>query len=172
MSIYNATVPQYAKILRQLDAWLVKASEHAETVGFDANNFLTMRLAPDQFHLTRQIQACCDTAKFAVSRLTRGDAPSHPDNETTIDELRARIAATVEYIESVEESAFAGVADRDIPLPFAKGMATKGGEYLNSFALPNFYFHVTHSYAILRNNGVAVGKMDFIGSIDMFPTGE
>lgn len=169
MSIYNATVPQYAKILRQLDAWLVKASAHAETVGFDPNNFLGCRLAPDQFALTRQIQACCDTAKFAVSRLTGGQAPSHADDETTIDDLRERITATLEYIESVEESAFEGASERTIALPFAKGMGTKGGEYLNSFALPNFYFHISHSYAILRHNGVALGKYDFMGSVDIFP---
>lgn len=169
MSIYNATVPQYAKILRQLDSWLTKSAAHAEAVGFDPNNFLACRLAPDQFALTRQVQACCDTAKFAVSRLTGGEAPSHADTETTMDELHARIAATIAYIESVDESAFEGAGDRVIGLPFAKGMGCKGGEYLNSFALPNFYFHIGHAYAILRHNGVALGKYDFVGGMDMFP---
>jgi hypothetical protein len=172
MSIYNATVPQYAKILRQLDTWLVKATEHAATLDFDPNPFVACRLAPNQFHLARQIQAACDTAKFAVSRLTAGTPPSHEDTETTIDELRARVAATVEYIESVDEAAFEGAGDRDIALPFAKGMATKGGEYLNAFALPNFYFHVSHTFAILRHNGVAVGKRDFLGGLNMFPIAE
>ncbi len=172
MSIYNATVPQYTKMLRNLDAWLVKTIEHAEALDFDVNQFVACRLAPNQFNLARQIQSTCDTAKFGVSRLTGGTPPSHADNETTIDELRARIASTIEYIESVDEAAFEGAGDRDIALPFAKSMATKGGEYLNAFALPNFYFHVSQAYALLRHNGVVIGKRDFIGAMSLYPMPE
>jgi len=169
MSMYNATVPQLAKMLRNLDGWLDTAAQSASDGGYDVSVLLSSRLAPDQFALTRQVQTACDTAKFTVARLTGQQAPSHPDTETTLSELKARIEATVSWIESVPEDAFEGSKDRDIALPFAKGMATKAGEYLNAFALPNFYFHVTTAYSILRHNGVPVGKRAFLGNMDVFP---
>lgn len=169
MSIYNATVPQYAKMLRNLDSWLETAIAFAEEKSFDADVLLSARLAPDQFSLVRQIQTSCDTAKFGVSRLTATEAPSDPDTETTMAEIRARIASTIAFVESKTEADFEGAADRDIALPFLPGHASKGGEYLNAFALPNFYFHISTAYAILRHNGVSLTKHAFIGGMDIFP---
>lgn len=169
MSIYKATVPQLAKMLRNLDAWLVKAAEYAASRHTDPDDLTDARLAPDQFTLTRQVQSACDTAKFTVARLTGGTAPSHPDTETTLAALRERIAVTVAYIESVDEAAFQGASARIVPMPYPKGLGAVAGEYLNGFALPNFYFHVTTAYAILRHSGVPLGKLDFLGGMDLQP---
>ena len=169
MSIYNATVPQLAKMLRNLDAWLVKAEAHAEAVGFPVDNLVSARLSPDQFTLARQVGSACDGGKLMVARLTGTEAPKHSDDQTTVAALRERIASTVAFIESVGEDAFEGSKHRTITLPFLPGMGTTAAEYLNAFALPNFYFHVSHAYAILRHNGVQLGKQDYIGGMDLFP---
>lgn len=169
MSIYNATVPQVSKMLRNLDAWLVKAEVHAEAVGFSVDNLVSARLAPDQFPLGWQIGTAADNAKLMVARLTGLEAPKHADDQTTVAELRARIASVLEFLGSVGEDAFAESKSRTITLHFIPGMGMTAAEYLNAFALPNFYFHISHCYAILRHNGVPLGKMDYIGGLDLFP---
>ena len=169
MSLYEACIPQMSKMLDNLGAWLDKAEASAKERGFEADVLLSARLAPDQFALTRQIQTAADTAKFAGARLTGKEAPSHPDTETTIDELRARLKETAEFLRGLTAEDFKGAADREIVLPFLPDMGIRGTDYLNEFALPNFYFHASTAYAILRHNGVNLGKRDFIGGMKLFP---
>lgn len=167
MSLYQASVPQLKKMLNNLDKWLDAAVAHAAKKSFEPAVLLEARLAPDQYSLTRQIQACCDGAKFTAARLAGKDPPKHPDTETTLDELRARIRSVVEYLDTFTEADFAGAKERIVALPFMPGKALTSGDYLNEMALPNFYFHATTAYAILRHNGVDVGKMAFLGSINL-----
>lgn len=167
MSLYQASVPQFKKMLNNLDKWLDAAVAHATKKSFDPAVLLTSRLAPDQYALTRQIQACCDAAKFATARLAGKEAPKHPDTETTLDELRARIRSTLEFLDTVTEADFADAKGRVIELPFMPGKALVAADYLNEMSLPNFYFHVTTAFAILRHNGVDIGKPAFIGSLNL-----
>jgi len=169
MSLYEACIPQMSKMLENLSVWLDKAAASAEARGFDPQVLLSARLAPDQFALTRQIQTAADTAKFAGARLTGKEPPSHPDTETSFDELRDRLKSTVEFLRGLTAEDFKGAAEREIVLPFLPNMATLGTDYFNEFVLPNFYFHATTAYAILRHNGVDLGKRDFIGSMKLFP---
>jgi hypothetical protein len=167
MSLYEASIPQLKKMLNNLDKWLEVAVAHATKKSFDPSVLLAARLAPDQYPLTRQIQSCCDGAKFAAARLTGKEAPKHPDTETTLDELHARIRSVVAYLDTFTEADFADAKGRIIELPFMPGKTLTAGDYLNEMALPNFYFHVTTAYAILRHNGVDLGKMNFIGSLNL-----
>lgn len=162
-----STVSQITKMLENLDRWLVTAEEYAKKKSFDPAVLLTARLAPDQYALTRQVQAACDGGKFIAARLSGKTAPSHPDTETTLEQLHARIRSVVEYLRTFTAADFEGAETRDIALPFVQGKAMKGVDYLNEMALPNFYFHVSMAYAILRHNGVDLGKMHFLGSISM-----
>lgn len=167
MSLYEASIPQLKKMLNNADKWLDAAVAHAAKKSFDPAVLLTARLAPDQYPLTRQIQAFCDAAKFAAARLTGKEAPKHPDTETTLDELHARIRAVVAYLDTFTAEDFVGSKDRKVELSFMPGKVLSAADYLNEMALPNFYFHATTAYAILRHNGVPVGKMDFIGSLNL-----
>ena len=167
MSLYQASVPQLKKMLNNLDKWLDAAVAHAAKKSFEPAVLLEARLAPDQYPLTRQIQACCDGAKFAAARLAGKEAPKHPDTETTLDELRARIRSVVEYLDTFTEADFAESKERMIALPFMPGKVLTSGDYLNEMALPNFYFHATTAFAILRHNGVDVGKIAFLGSLNL-----
>ena len=169
MSPYTLTIVQLSRMLTNLNNWLDKASEFATAKKFDPNNLLTARLAPDQFALARQVQAACDAAKFAAARLGNKEAPAHPDTETTIPELKARIQVVLDYLGSFTEADFADAKDCTVKLPFAPGMGMTGCDYLTELALPNFYFHITTAYAILRHNGVELGKRDFLGGINIKP---
>ncbi|MCA9719891.1 MAG: DUF1993 domain-containing protein [Myxococcales bacterium] len=165
--MFNATVPQMQKMLRNLSAWIEKAIAHAEAKKFDPAVLLSARLAPDQYNFTRQVQAAADAAKGAVARLTGNKPPVHPDTETTIDELKARLNTVIDYLDGFKPEDFDGAADRWIDLPFLPGKRVSGRNFLNEMALPNFYFHVVTAYAILRHNGVELGKYDFIGSMQL-----
>ncbi len=164
--MYTASVPQLTKMLQGLANWLGKAEEHAKQKNFDVNTLLSARLAPDMFPLVRQIQSSCDTAKFMAARLAAKEPPKNPDTEQTLEEIKARIASTIEFLGSIKESDFQGAAERVVTtnyLPPGKGFT--GAVYMNQNALPNFYFHITTAYLILRHNGVDVGKMDYLGNI-------
>jgi hypothetical protein len=161
----DATIKQFAKMLGNLEQWLDKAVAFAETKKFDPDTLLQARLAPDQFAFVRQVQSACDAAKYAAAYLAGQTAPSHPDTEATIADLRTRLRTCVRYLESVPASAYAGAADRRVAPPWLQGRWFRGADYLRELAVPNFYFHVTSAYAILRHNGVDLGKMDYIGSI-------
>lgn len=167
MSLYAATVPQLSKMLHNLERWLEEAETHAEARGFEPEVLLGMRLSPDQFPLLRQVQAACDAAKFAVARLVDTTPPVHEDTEQTLPEIRARIASVAGYIEGFGPADFAGAGERLVPLSFIPGKAATSGNYLNEFALPNFYFHVVTAYAILRHAGVKLGKRTYIGAFDL-----
>ena len=167
MSLYEASVPQLKKMLDNLGKWLETAASHAQKKSFDPNSLLTARLAPDQYPLVRQIQSACDGAKLAAARLTGKEAPKHADTEQTMDEIRARIHACTAYLDTFKAADFAGAETRTIELPFLEGKVLSGNEYLFAMVLPNFYFHVTTAYAILRHNGVDIGKRDFIGSLEL-----
>lgn len=156
---------QMQKQLRQLDGWLGKAIEYAATRPFDPNVLLAARLAPDQFPLSKQVQIACDTAKLSAARLTGTQAPSHADTETSLEELRARVRAVVEYLDGFTAEDFAGTPARVISLPYWNGRSMLGADFFFEYAIPNFYFHVTHVYALLRHNGVPLGKMDYLGPL-------
>ena len=165
MSLYHLTVPQFEKNLQNIERWIDKAVEHAKTKSFDANTLLTARLAPDMLPLVRQIQIVCDNAKMAPSRLTGKEAPAHPDNEKTFDELRTRGRAVLEYIRGYKPADFEGAEARLVTLPWMPNKVLTGNDYVVDFALANFFFHYTTAYPILRHNGVDLGKADFIGSL-------
>ncbi|MGH7298348.1 MAG: DUF1993 domain-containing protein [Polyangiaceae bacterium] len=167
MSQTFATLVQMKKMLANLDAWLAKAAAHAKARSFDVNVLVQARLAPDQYPLVQQVQSACDTAKFAAARLSGKEAPKHPDTETSFEELHARIQAATAYLGTFTAKDFEGAESRSIALPFLEGKTLTGADYLTEMATPNFYFHVTHAYAILRHGGVPVGKIDYIGSLQL-----
>ncbi len=167
MSLYEPSVVQTKKMLNNLGQWLVQATEYAQQRDFDPDVLLSFRLSPDQFPLVRQVQTVCDTAKLTAARLTGQEPPSDPDDETTITQLQARIKKTVAYLETMTPAHFEGADTRLVPLRFAPGQGARGHEYYRSFAQPNFYFHLTLSYALLRHAGVQLGKRGFIGSLEM-----
>jgi len=160
------TIAQFARMLKNLDQWLQMGAAYAEKKGFDPEVFTQARLAPDQYPLTRQVQSACDAAKYAAAYLSGQKAPSHPDTEKTMAELRARIRTCVSYLDSVPANAFAGAEERRVAPPWMGGNSVRGDQYLTRLAVPNFYFHVTTAYDILRHNGVDLGKRDFIGVRD------
>jgi hypothetical protein len=164
MNLYAATVPQFKRILQNVERWLDKAIAFAGDKKFDPNTLLTARLAPDQFALVRQIQAVADQTKLTCARLTAKDAPKHPDTEQSIDELRKRLHSVISYLDSFSPADFEGAAERLVASPaFPEGKVMLGSDYLVERQLPNVYFHASMVYAILRHNGVDLGKSDFIG---------
>ena len=163
--LYEITVPQYIKMLKNLNAILDKAASYAASKKFETDVLLQTRLAPDQFPFVRQIQIVCDTAKLGTSRLTGKDAPVNDDKEKTWDEIKNRIQTTIAYLEKFSASDFKGAEDKKITQPRWEGKWLSGSEYVHQHALPNFYFHITTAYSILRNNGVDVGKKDYLGTL-------
>ena len=157
-------MPVFVRSLSSLAQWLLKAEAHAEAKKFDADVLLATRLAPDMLPFTKQIQIACDSAKFCVARLAGIEAPVFEDKETTMAELKERIARTLAFVQSVAPERIDGSDDKDITVPRRDGpLLMKGEAYLNHFALPNLYFHLTTAYALLRHNGVELGKGDFLG---------
>jgi hypothetical protein len=163
--MYNETFRQMKKQLGQLDKWLDMADEFAKKKNFDANAWLNFRLAPDQFAFARQVQIACDTAKLGASRLTGKDAPTFPDDEKTVPELKKRIAATIKYLDGFSAKDFEGVASRTVTQPRWEGKIMTGPDYFMEHVIPNFFFHTMTAYAILRHNGVDVGKKDYLGTL-------
>ncbi len=161
------TFLQMKKMLGQLDKWLETAQTFAQTKSFDPKVFLEARLAPDQFAFARQVQTACDTAKLAASRLTGKDAPKHEDTEQSLGELQARVRATVAYLDGLSAQDFEGASARVVTTPRWEGKFMSGSDYFLEHALPNFFFHVTHVYAILRHSGVPMGKKDYLGSLSL-----
>lgn len=166
ITMHSASVPIFVKMLGNVSVWLDTAEAHAAAKKFDVTVLLSSRLAPDMLPLTRQIQIACDTVKFGAARLAATEAPKFDDLETTVAELKARIAKTVAYVESVPADQINGSEDRDIEVPTRAGepMTFKGEAYLKHFVLPNLFFHATTVYALLRHNGVELGKRDFLNA--------
>jgi hypothetical protein len=166
LSMYQATVPAFLRQLAALSAILDKAAAHAAARKVDPAVLLATRLYPDMFPLTRQVQLTCDFAKNTVSRLAGVEPQKLADTEASFDELKARIAKTVEIVNGFKAAQIDGSEGRDVTIPMGGQPRTfKGQDFLLNFALPNFYFHATTAYAILRHCGVEVGKRDFIGAL-------
>lgn len=163
-SIYDASIPVFRQMLGSLSGLLQKADAHAVANCMDVNDLLTATLAPDMFSFTRQIQIACDHAKGCAARLAGIENPKFEDTEKTVAELQERIRKTLEFVNSVKPEQFAGAEDRDIQLVFPWATYDfKGNRYLTYWALPNFFFHATTAYDLLRYKGVPVGKADFLG---------
>jgi hypothetical protein len=161
--LYDLTVPVFTRALKALSGLLDKAVAHAGEAGAEA--MLSNRLIEDMHPLSKQVQIACDSAKLCTARLSGIEGPVNEDTETTVAELKARIASTLEFIGSVPRAAIDGQEDRDVVLKFPGGeWPFKGPAYVIAFALPNFFFHLTTAYGLLRQAGVPIGKRDFLGA--------
>jgi hypothetical protein len=166
LSMYQASAPRFANLLKNLSTILDKAQAHCEAKKIDPLVLSGSRLFPDMFPLNRQIYVATDTAKGAVSRLAGIEIPKYEDTEQTLAELKARLAKTVDFVMSVPAAKIEGSADKDITMKIGgKDTTLKGAQYLLGHAYPNFYFHCTTAYNILRHNGIEVGKRDFLGAV-------
>ena len=165
LSIYDLSIPVFTRGLTNLSAILGKAAAHAAAKKFDPAVLAQARLFPDMFPLSRQVQITCDTAKGAGARLAGIEIPKHEDIEVTLDELEQRIAKTLDFLKSINADQLKGAESKTIELKFPnRTISFTGLSYLREFVLPNFFFHSSMTYALLRANGVAVGKADFLGS--------
>lgn len=166
MTPYNHTMPQFIKMLKNLSAILEKAQKFADHKKIDSKVLAMARLAPDQFPLSRQVQIACDTAKGCAARMAGQEPPKHEDVEQTLEELRTRIHKTVDYLNTLHADSWNGFEKRLVPIGFMPGKAIASWNFLVEMAIPNFYFHTTVAYEILRHNGVEIGKSDFLGHLD------
>lgn len=165
LSLHRLTVPTYLRGLRTLSHYLDKAAEHARAQATDPDALAAARLAPDMLPLAGQVQRASDTSKNAIARLLGVDPPRFADEETTLDQLRERLARTIAYVESADAAAIDAGAGREITLTFGTLSRRFDGEgYVLDFALPNFYFHLATAHAILRHAGVPIGKLDYLGA--------
>ncbi|MFY7992424.1 MAG: DUF1993 domain-containing protein [Bacteriovoracaceae bacterium] len=163
--LYEITIPQFTKMLTNLNKIIDKAALNAESRKFDVEVLFNSRLAPDQFNFIRQIQIACDTAKLCASRLSGKEAPVQEDNEKTLAEVKARIESVITYLGTFKKEDFNGAEERKISQPRWEGKYLTGEEYALQHALPNIYFHITTAYSILRHNGVDIGKKDYLGEM-------
>lgn len=164
ISMSSASVPTFKHMLRNLDHLLDKAAAHAEARKFDPANLLNYRFAPDMLPFTRQIQIACDAAKNGVARISGVEAPKFEDTEASFAELKARIHKTIDFLDSVPADKLDGTEEKEYTFPVGREATRtmKGEAYLKHWMLPNFFFHVTTAYAILRHNGVELGKADYL----------
>lgn len=162
-SLYSLTVPVFIKALGGLKTILQKAQDH----GVDEKHLLADALAPDMFPFVRQVQIACDNAKGASARLAGKDIPSFEDNEASLEALQARIDKTVSFLQTITEADFTGAEERKITLPYFPNTFMHGFDYAREYALPNFFFHVSMAYALVRKNGVSIGKADYINGLPL-----
>lgn len=165
MSFYDAVVPAYLQMLNSLTGLLTKAEAHCAAKKVDPSVLLGSRLFPDMLPLSKQIQLVSDFATKGCARLTHSDVPSIPDTEKTFEELKQRLAKTIDYVKSFKPEQFEGADTKDVTFPTGPDKTTtlKGQQFLSAFSLPNFYFHAATAHGLLRHNGVEVGKRDFMG---------
>jgi len=164
--MYYLAIRQFARSLKNLDSILGKAVSHAEARKFDVNNYCSVRLFPDMLPFANQIRIATDMAKAAAANLGGKEAPKFEDNETTIEQLRARVRRCVAYLESFSPADFEKVTSKTVvKIPYPAGKALQADEYLIGRQVPNFFFHVTTAYNLLRQGGVDIGKNDFIGEL-------
>jgi hypothetical protein len=165
MSFYDATVPAFLQILGSLSGLLTKAEAHCKAKNIAPEVLLTARLYPDMLPLTKQIQLVCDFAAKSCARLTHSEVPSIPDTEKSFDELKQRLAKTIDYVKAFKPAQFDGADAKDVTFPVGPSntMTLKGQQFLSAFTFPNFYFHAATAHGILRHNGVEIGKRDFLG---------
>ena len=168
MQHYQLAVRQFERSLRNLDAVLDKAIKHAEAKKFDVNNFCSMRLAPDMLPLLAQVRIACDTAKATAANLAGKEAPKHEDTETTVEQLRGRIGKCLAYLGTISAADLERATPQTlIKIPNPPGKALAADEYLFGRQIPNFYFHVTTAYDLLRHGGVELGKRDYLGQLNL-----
>ena len=165
ITMHSASVPVFVRMFGNLLTWLDKAEAHAAARKFDANNYLGLRLAPDMLPFTRQIQIASDAAKACMARLAGVEVPKWDDNEASLDDLRARVRKTIDYVTSFSAAQIDGSDSREISVPQRSRdpLVFSGENFLKHYVMPNLYFHLTTTYAILRHSGVDVGKGDFLG---------
>jgi uncharacterized protein len=165
MSFYDATVPAFLQILGSLSGLLTKAEAHCKAKNIAPEVLLTARLYPDMLPLTKQVQLVCDFASKGCARLTGSEVPSTPDTEKSFDELKQRLAKTIDYVKAFKPAQFDGADARDVTFPVGptNTMTLKGQQFVSAMAFPNFYFHAATAHGILRHNGVEIGKRDFLG---------
>lgn len=165
--VYDITAVQMGQMLSSLATWLEKSEKHAIAKKVDpVDAFMDQRLIIDQYSLIEQIQSACDAAKFTCARLTGKEPPKHPDTEKTFAEAMARVQSVVSYLKTFKADDFKGYSDRKVTQPWMEGKFLSGIDYLQTLAIPNFYFHLTTAYAIMRANGVEIGKQDYIGNLN------
>jgi uncharacterized protein len=165
--MYYQVISQCTQSLKNLETCLDKPEQHAAAKKFDAGVLMTSRLTPDMKDFIYQVQSACDYVKAGAAWLSGQTPPRHEDNEQTIHELRARIRKTIAFAESVKEGEYAGASERKVKLSWAPGKIIGGEDYLLQMTIPNTFFHIAMAYAILRHYGVDVGKMDFLGPINL-----
>jgi uncharacterized protein len=165
--IYTLAVDTFVPMLRTLSTILDKGAQYASAKPFDAAVLVQARLAPDMFPLVKQVQIACDHATSSTAHLMGHEPPRFEDTEQTLDELKARIAKTIDYVQRAPATAFEGAEDRDITIPLPNNLVLemKGLQFLRDWALPHFYFHVVTAYDILRHNGVDIGKRDYLSHV-------
>ena len=165
MSFHDASVAAYLQMLNSLTGILTKAEAHCKAKNIQPDVLLGARLYPDMLPFTRQVQLVCDFATKGCARLTHSEVPAIPDTEKSFDELKARLAKTIDYVKSFKPAQFEGADSRDVTFPAGpdKTMTLKGQQFLSHYSLPNFYFHAATAHDILRHNGVEIGKRDFLG---------
>jgi len=161
------TFQHFKKQLGHLVNWLDAANGYADLKKFDSNIILGYRLAPDQLPFAFQVRTTCDTAKLGISRVTGRDAPKHEDNEATIDELRTRVKSVIEYLDSFSAKDFEGTETRTVSTPRWGEKTMTAHDYFTEHIVPNFHFHLVHTYALLRHTGVPLGKKDYLGPLTM-----
>lgn len=164
--MYHRVISQCAQSLKTIEICLDKAEHDAAARKFDTGVLMTSRLAPDMQPFVYQVQSACDYVKAAAAWLSGQTPPAHPDNEQTFDDLRTRIRKTVAFTESVTEARYAGAQNRKVSLSWRPGKVIGGEDYLMQITVPNVFFHIAMAYAILRHNGVDIGKMDFLGPMN------
>lgn len=164
--VHEIITVQYVRSLNALKNILNKAKSHAHNYKFDENKYLDLKLAPDMFNFTKQVQMATDNAKGAAARLTGSEIPAYPDTEKTMEELLARVDKTINYLASFKEEQFSNYESSKATFPWYPNAYLSGRDYLTSFALPNFYFHLSLTYSLLRNAGVQLGKGDYLGEIN------
>jgi hypothetical protein len=158
---------QFPKMLNNLNHCLDKGAAYADAKRFESTVLCQARLAPDQFNLIRQVQIACDNAAIGAARLAGRDLPRFPDEEKTLPELKARIEKAIAYLKTFNSKDFAGAEERTVTQPWWNGKTMNGHDFFHQVALPNFFFHVTTAYSILRHNGVDIGKADYLGHIEL-----
>jgi uncharacterized protein len=165
MSFHDAAVPAFLQILNSLTGLLTKAEAHCKAKNIQPDVLLGARLYPDMLPLSRQVQLACDFAAKGCARLTGSEVPSTPDTEKTFEELKQRLAKTIDYVKTFKPAQFDGAEARDVTFPAGpnNSITLKGQQFLSAFAFPNFYFHAATAHGILRHNGVEIGKRDFLG---------
>ena len=166
ISMHSASAPTFIRMLNNLLAWMDKAQAHAEARKFDVNNFVGLRLAPDMLPFSKQVQIASDMVKGCMARLAGQEVPQWADDETTLDDLRARVQKTIAYVQGFSAAQIDGSDTREVVLSMRSGERRMLGEdYLNAYVLPNVYFHLTTAYALLRQGGVEIGKRDFLQGV-------